>query len=97
MGHRSNVRIKSYTDNVVDLMAEKLKRFSSTTQEALKQLACLGNIAPTATLALVHGTAEEAVHAVLWEAVRSGLVFHQESTFRFLHDRIQQVGVFTDS
>ena len=84
------IRIKSYTDNVVDLMAGKLKRFSSTTQEALKQLACLGNIAPTATLALVHGTTEEAVHAVLWEAVRSGLVFHQESTFRFLHDRIQQ-------
>ena len=85
------IRIKSYTDNVVDLMAGKLKRFSSTTQEALKQLACLGNIAPTATLALVHGTAEEAVHAALWEAVRGGLVLHQESTFRFLHDRIQQV------
>src|SRR5271155_2955732 len=31
---------KSYTDNVGDLMAAKLRRFSSTTQEALKQLAC---------------------------------------------------------
>src|SRR5882672_8638274 len=44
------IRAKTYTDNVVDLMAEKLKRLSSTTQEALKQLACLGNVAPTATL-----------------------------------------------
>ncbi|HKB62574.1 MAG TPA: AAA family ATPase, partial [Burkholderiales bacterium] len=84
------IRAKSYTENVVDLMAGKLKRFSSTTQEALKQLACLGNVSPTATLALVHGTTEEAVHASLWEAVRAGLVFHQESTCRFLHDRIQQ-------
>jgi serine/threonine protein kinase len=33
------IRAKSYTDNVVDLMAGKLKRFSATTQEALKQLA----------------------------------------------------------
>src|SRR5207237_10772265 len=84
------VRAKSYTDNVVDLMAGKLKRFSSTTQEALKQLACLGNVAPTASLALVHGTTEEAMHTALWEAVRAGLVFRQESTCRFLHDRIQQ-------
>ena len=57
------IRIKSYTDNVVDLMAGKLKRLSAPTQEALKQLACLGNVAPTATLALVLGTTEEATHA----------------------------------
>src|SRR5258708_2162679 len=57
------IRGKSYTDNVVDLMAGKLKRFSATTQEALKQLACLGNVAQDATLALVHGETEEAMHA----------------------------------
>jgi PAS domain S-box-containing protein len=84
------IRAKSYTDNVVDLLAGKLKRLSSTTQEALKQLACLGNVAPIATLALVHGETEEAMHAALWEAVHAGLVLHQESTFRFLHDRFQQ-------
>src|SRR4029077_19634405 len=40
-----HIRARSYTDNVVDLMAGKLKRLSDTTQEALKQLACLGNVA----------------------------------------------------
>ena len=53
------IRAKSYTDNVVDLMAGKLKRLSATTQEALKQLACLGNVAEIATLTLVHGETEE--------------------------------------
>jgi PAS domain S-box-containing protein len=84
------IRAKSYTDNVVDLMAAKLQRFSSTTQEALKLLACLGNVAPTATLALVHGETEEAIHGPLWEAIHAGLVFRENNAYRFLHDRIQQ-------
>ncbi|HEY2212474.1 MAG TPA: AAA family ATPase, partial [Bradyrhizobium sp.] len=84
------VRAKSYADNVVDLMAGKLKRLSATTQEALKQLACLGNVVPIATLALVRGETEEAMPAALWEAIRAGLVVHQDKACRFLHDRIQQ-------
>src|SRR6266403_92804 len=67
------IRAKSFTDNVVDLMAAKLKRFCATTQEALKQLACLGNVGEISTLALVHGDTEEAMRAALWEAVQAGL------------------------
>ncbi len=85
-----HIRAKSYTDNVVDLMAGKLRRLSAPTQEALKQLACLGNVAEIATLAMVHGETQEAMHAALGEAVHAGLVFHQGSTYKFLHDRIQQ-------
>src|SRR5467141_4602488 len=81
---------KSYADNVVDLMAGKLKRLSASTQETLKQLACLGNVAEIAALTLVHGETEQAMHAALWEAVRVGLVVHHDNTYRFLHDRIQQ-------
>jgi PAS domain S-box-containing protein len=88
--HMDRISAKSYTDNVVDLLAGKLKRLSSTTQEALKQLACLGNVAPIATLSLVYGTTEQAMHAALWEAVHAGLVFREDGVYRFLHDRIQQ-------
>ena len=84
------IRAKSYTDNVVELMAGKLRRLSARTQEALKQLACLGSVAETATLAVIHGETEEAMHAALWEAVHAGLVFRQESAYKFLHDRIRQ-------
>src|SRR6202035_2749519 len=84
------IAAKSYADNVVDLLAGKLRRLSAITQQALKQLACLGNVAPIATLALVHGESEEAMHAALWEAIRAGLVVHQDNACRFLHDRIQQ-------
>ncbi|MEN3313497.1 MAG: hypothetical protein V7645_2826, partial [Actinomycetota bacterium] len=86
----NRIRAKSYTDNVVDLMVGRLKRLSATTQEALKQFACLGHVAEFSALALLHGDTEEAMHAALREAVHTGLVFRHESTYRFLHDRIQQ-------
>src|SRR6202011_5790594 len=84
------IRAKGFTDNVVDLMAGKLKRFSVNTQEALEQLACLGNVTEIATLTLVQEEKEGKVHEALWEAVHAGLVVRQGSAYRFLHERIQQ-------
>jgi predicted ATPase/signal transduction histidine kinase len=84
------IRAKGYTDNVVDLMAGKLSRLSETTQEALGQAACLGNVAEIATLALVHGKSENQIHAALWEAVRAGLVLRLDKVYTFLHDRVQE-------
>src|SRR6202041_3255180 len=85
-----HIRAKNYTDNVVELTAAKLKRFSTATQEALQQLACLGNVVEIATLTLVLRETEEAIDAALLEAVHAGLVFKHESAYKFLHDRIQQ-------
>jgi predicted ATPase/signal transduction histidine kinase/GAF domain-containing protein/CheY-like chemotaxis protein len=84
------IRAKNYTDNVADLMVTRLRRFSATTQEALKQLAYLGNVAEIASLTLFHGDTEEAMHGALWEAVVAGLVLREDNAYKFLHDRIQQ-------
>ena len=84
------IHARNYTDNVADLLVEKMKRLSIPTQEAMKQLACLGNVADVATLTLVYEEAEEAVHAALHEAVYGGLVLRQDNAYTFLHDRIQQ-------
>jgi predicted ATPase len=71
-------------------MAAKLGRLPDTTQKALGQLACLGNVAETPMLMLVHGSGEAAVHAALWEAVQAGLVLRSDGAYTFLHDRIQE-------
>ncbi len=81
---------KGYADNVVDLMVGKLGRLPNETQEALQQLACLGNVADITTLAIVLGTSEDEVHAALWEAVRLGLVERLPGAYRFAHDRVQE-------
>src|SRR6202040_2383596 len=39
------IHAKNYTDNAVDLMVQKLRRLPIITQDALKHLACLGNMA----------------------------------------------------
>jgi PAS domain S-box-containing protein len=84
------IRGKGYTDNVVDFMVAKLKRLSDPTQQALKQLACLGNVAEIANLTLVHGVSEQDIHSALWEAARTGLILRLDSSYAFLHDRVQE-------
>jgi PAS domain S-box-containing protein len=84
------IRAKGFTDNVVDLMITKLRRLPALTQEALKQLSCLGNSVKISTLLAVHGGSEEEIHSKFWEAVRAGLVLRLASSYTFVHDRVQE-------
>ena len=84
------IHAKGYTDNVVDLMVGKLTRLPAETQQALQQLACLGNTALTAILSTVLGIPEEQAHAALWPAAHQELVEREEGRYRFIHDRVQE-------
>ena len=84
------IHAKGYTDNVVELMVGKLARLPQDTQDALAQFACLGNAADVATLGIILEQSVEAVHTLLWESQRAGLVYRQENNYTFLHDRVQE-------
>jgi PAS domain S-box-containing protein len=86
----TRIHAKRYSDNVVDLMLEKLRRLPHQTQIALQQLASLGSVADIGLLSQVFGQAEEEIHALLWDAVRTGLILRLEGSYAFLHDRIQE-------
>ena len=84
------IQAKQYTDNVVDLLAEKLTRLPLETQDALRQLACLGNVADVAMLSIILEMPEEQLHATLWEALRQQLIERVEHSYKFVHDRVQE-------
>ena len=86
----ASIRAKGFSDNVVELMVDKLNRLPAAAQEALKPFSCLGNSATSTHLSLICGTSEVKLHAALWEAVCAGLVFRSEGAYTFLHDRIQE-------
>ncbi|WP_271412232.1 AAA family ATPase [Pseudomonas sp. Q1-7] len=84
------IHAKGYTDNVVDLMVDKLSRLPTETQQALQQLACLGSAAKAQTLATVLGKRRSQVQALLWEAIRQELIERQGGAYAFVHDRIHE-------
>jgi predicted ATPase/C4-dicarboxylate-specific signal transduction histidine kinase len=86
----NQIDAKGYTDNVVELLVGRLNRLPTETQEALQQLACLGNSADMASLSIVRGIPEEEIHADLWEARRAELVERLDGAYKFAHDRIQE-------
>ena len=84
------IHAKGYTDNIVDLMVDKLARLSSETQQALQQLACLGNVATISALSTAMGMPKAQVRTVLWEAIRQELVERLDGAYGFVHDRIHE-------
>ena len=86
----AGIHAKGYTDNVVDLMVDKLNRLPISTQRAVQRLACLGNSADFAPLAMVHEDSQDELRSDLQEALRTGLVLQSEESYRFLHDRVQE-------
>ena len=86
----NRIHAKGYTDNVVDLMVRKLARLIPETQNALKQLACLGNSAEFTMLRAVNQDSMEQMHAQLAEAVGAGFILRSKDSYRFLHDRVQE-------
>ena len=84
------IHAQGYTDNVVELVVGRLARLGAPTQEALRQLACLGSNAELTRLSLILGTSEDELHAQLADAVAAELVERQDSAYRFIHDRVRE-------
>jgi predicted ATPase len=86
----TRIHAKGYTDNVVALMVVRLSRLPVETQKALELFACMGSSAELDMLRMAYQVSIEQLHEHFWEAVRAGLIFRSEESYRFLHDRVQE-------
>src|SRR5262249_37155304 len=86
----SAIDTKRYTNNVVDLLTERLTRLAPDTQDALRQFACLGNVAEVEKLSIVLRMPEDQVNAVLASALDQHLIDRVAGSYQFVHDRVQE-------
>lgn len=94
----AQIEAMNITDNVAELMANRLKRLPLATQQILATAACCGNSFDVATIARLQGEPMERVLSKLDETRRQGFVLNEmfspsageKIRFRFLHDRVQQ-------
>jgi predicted ATPase/class 3 adenylate cyclase len=84
------IRATNMTDNVVELMAEKIRMLAPNTQNLLTLAACIGNQFDLATLSVISGKDTETLRNDLVEALTEGILIPMEHGYKFAHDRIQQ-------
>ncbi|MEP0912570.1 AAA family ATPase [Leptolyngbya sp. GB1-A1] len=90
------IETKGFTDNVVNLMIERVQKLSSEAQQLLKFSSCIGNQFDLEILAIVAEKPAGVIAEALWEAVLRGLITigeqieSAEKHYSFVHDRIQQ-------
>jgi predicted ATPase len=78
------IRTVGITDNVVELMAEKIQRLGKPTQDMLTLAACIGNTFDVLTLGIVAARPVDEVLTGLWPALKEGLILPRDDAFGVL-------------
>ncbi len=78
------------TENVIDLMTDKIGVLPDTTKGMLTICSCIGNRFDLETLSIVSDQSITDVLACLTPAIDAGLVYFYNDMCHFLHDRIQE-------
>ncbi|OHD15264.1 MAG: hypothetical protein A2Y34_06000 [Spirochaetes bacterium GWC1_27_15] len=86
-------KIKEFeiTENVVELMIEKITNLKPETIITLKLASCIGNVFDLKTLSIVNGKSLRENAVDLWEALEEGLIFPIDNTYKFYQDQSPEI------
>lgn len=86
----AEIEAMDYTENVVDLMTQRLARLSPHIQSLLQLFACAGRSVSLQRLEMIREAPTEELQQDVEAALQSGLIVFFEEKYHFLHDRIQE-------
>ena len=78
-----------FSDNVVDLMVQKLQKLPMETQESLKLASCIGNKFDLVTLAIVSERSQLEIAVALCQAQRLGMIVPQNQSCKFFEADVE--------
>ena len=100
------IEFLAVTDNVVELLIDRLHRFSAETRRLLGLAACIGNTFDLESLELISGEGSGELYENLLPTLETGLILGfsqapqldnplagasaESGSYKFLHDRVQQ-------
>ncbi|WP_036478153.1 hybrid sensor histidine kinase/response regulator [Myxosarcina sp. GI1] len=70
------------TDNVVELMVERVRQLPPTTQDVLKLAACIGDKFTLDVLSVVHQKSQTETAIDLWESLQAGLILPLDEAYK---------------
>ena len=80
----SQILARNITDNVVELMVDKLRKLGEETQQVLQLASSIGNQFELQTLAIVCEKSPQATAANLWVAMAEGLVLPLGNAYKLI-------------
>ncbi|MCB1309306.1 MAG: serine/threonine-protein kinase PknK, partial [Leptospiraceae bacterium] len=86
----NRIQSTGITENIVELMGERIRALPEATQRVVRLSACLGSRFYIDTLAGVYGSDEESTIHDLIPAINEGMILFGDESASFVHDRIRQ-------
>ncbi len=78
------------TEDMIELMTERITKLPENTQEVLKIASCIGNSFSLKTLSIAYGKSTEDTYSELSSSVQDCLILRFEELYMFAHDRIRE-------